>query len=65
MEICMIVGLPIEPYGDYDNLNDKEKYELAVSHPDGVIFEDVTEFFYYLNKGMINNSEKVWFPLKK
>jgi hypothetical protein len=60
----LVVGLPIELEGDYDNLSDKEKYELACHHPEGSIFDDVSEFFHYLNMDMIDTENKYWYLLK-
>ena len=60
----LVVGLPIELEGNYDNLSDKEKYELASHHPEGTIFDDVSEFFHYLNMDMIDTENKYWYLLK-
>ena len=60
----IVVGLPVDEFGNYDNLSDKEKYELACHHPEGSVFDDASEFFHYLNEDMVDTENKFWFLLK-
>lgn len=63
MNSMMVLGFDKEQYKkDYlDSLNEKHLYEEACENDDNMIFEDIKDFQYYLNTGLNNSTDYLWY----